>query len=122
MLASLLLLNKNAWRQHPDALCATNWLQVTERVLAATVSRLWHHGVLLEGCLLKPQMVIPGADCPGGKATPEQIAKHTVEALRRCGEGAGSCRDWDGAPPMQAGNAFKAAELADVHARMVLCS
>lgn len=96
-----------------------NWLQVTERVLAATVSRLWHHGVLLEGCLLKPQMVIPGADCPGGKATPEQIAQHTVEALRRCGEGAGSHRDWDGAPLMGR-VAFKAAELADAHARMVL--
>ena len=59
--------------------------QVTEKVLSATVSRLWHHGVLLEGCLLKPQMVIPGADRgPGaGKPTPEQIAEHTVAALRR---------------------------------------
>ena len=58
--------------------------QVTERVLAATVDRLWHHGVLLEGCLLKPQMVIPGADCTSAsKPTPEQIAEHTVAALRR---------------------------------------
>lgn len=58
--------------------------EVTERVLAATVSRLWYHGVLLEGCLLKPQMVLPGADCPQGfKPTPEQIAEHTVAALRR---------------------------------------
>ena len=29
------------------------------------------------------QMVIPGADYTGPKATPEQIAEHTVTALRR---------------------------------------
>lgn len=40
--------------------------------------------VVLEGSLLKPQMVIPGADCPSGKASPEDIAHHTVTALRRC--------------------------------------
>jgi hypothetical protein len=40
-------------------------------------------GVLLEGSLLKPQMVIPGADYTGGKATPQDIAHHTVTALRR---------------------------------------
>ena len=56
---------------------------MSERVLAATVSRLWHHGVQLEGCLIKPQMVIPGADHPGGKATPDEIAVHTLAALRR---------------------------------------
>ena len=33
------------------------------------------------------QMVIPGADYTGPKATPDQIAEHTVTALRRWGGG-----------------------------------
>jgi len=32
---------------------------VTERVIGATVAQLWQKNVQLEGCLLKPQMVIP---------------------------------------------------------------
>jgi hypothetical protein len=32
---------------------------VTERVVGATVAQMWQKGVQLEGCLLKPQMVIP---------------------------------------------------------------
>ena len=32
---------------------------VTERVIGATVAQMWQKGVQLEGCLLKPQMVIP---------------------------------------------------------------
>ncbi|GIL56530.1 hypothetical protein Vafri_11881 [Volvox africanus] len=56
---------------------------VTERVLGATVAALWRHGVALEGCLLKPQMVIPGAEAEGGKVAAEEVARHTVAALRR---------------------------------------
>ncbi|KAG2500563.1 hypothetical protein HYH03_001334 [Edaphochlamys debaryana] len=56
---------------------------VTERVVGACVAALWKHGVSLEGCLLKPQMVIPGAEAEGGKAAPEQVAAATVAALRR---------------------------------------
>ncbi|GIM01270.1 hypothetical protein Vretimale_6050 [Volvox reticuliferus] len=56
---------------------------VTERVLGATVAALWRHGVALEGCLLKPQMVIPGAEAEGGKVSAGEVARHTVAALRR---------------------------------------
>uniref|UniRef100_A0A7S0WS82 fructose-bisphosphate aldolase n=1 Tax=Chlamydomonas leiostraca TaxID=1034604 RepID=A0A7S0WS82_9CHLO len=56
---------------------------VTERVIAETFTHMWRKGVHLEGALLKPQMVIPGADYAGGKATPEEVAHHTVTALRR---------------------------------------
>ncbi len=56
---------------------------VTERVLGATVAALWRHGVSLEGCLLKPQMVIPGSEAEGGRLAPEQVARATVAALRR---------------------------------------
>mmetsp|Transcript_31136 Transcript_31136/g.69204 ORF Transcript_31136/g.69204 Transcript_31136/m.69204 type:complete len:363 (+) Transcript_31136:59-1147(+) len=57
--------------------------QVTERVVAATVGRLWHHGVHLEGSLLKPQMVIAGADYKGDKAGAEEIALRSITAFRR---------------------------------------
>ncbi|CAM8878855.1 hypothetical protein QQ045_005066 [Rhodiola kirilowii] len=54
---------------------------VTERVLAACYKALNDHKVLLEGTLLKPNMVTPGSDAP--KATPEVIAEYTVRALQR---------------------------------------
>ncbi|KAI4349012.1 hypothetical protein L6164_009669 [Bauhinia variegata] len=54
---------------------------VTERVLAACYKALNDHHVLLEGTLLKPNMVTPGSDSP--KVTPEVIAEHTVRALQR---------------------------------------
>ncbi|XP_015951473.1 fructose-bisphosphate aldolase 8, cytosolic [Arachis duranensis] len=54
---------------------------VTERVLAACYKALSDHHVLLEGTLLKPNMVTPGAD--SARVKPEVIAEHTVRALLR---------------------------------------
>ncbi|KAL0866523.1 hypothetical protein Bca101_045641 [Brassica carinata] len=54
---------------------------VTERVLAACYKALSDHHVLLEGTLLKPNMVTPGSD--SAKVAPEVIAEHTVRALQR---------------------------------------
>ncbi|KAE8098480.1 hypothetical protein FH972_016538 [Carpinus fangiana] len=54
---------------------------VTERVLAACYKALNDHHVLLEGTLLKPNMVTPGSDAP--KVAPEVIAELTVRALQR---------------------------------------
>ncbi|KAF5473793.1 hypothetical protein F2P56_005752 [Juglans regia] len=54
---------------------------VTERVLAAVYKALNDHHVLLEGTLLKPNMVTPGSEAP--KVAPEVIAKYTVTALQR---------------------------------------
>ncbi|XP_028789986.1 fructose-bisphosphate aldolase 8, cytosolic [Neltuma alba] len=54
---------------------------VTERVLAAVYKALNDHHVLLEGTLLKPNMVTPGSDAP--KVAPEVIAEYTVRALQR---------------------------------------
>ncbi|XP_008782993.1 fructose-bisphosphate aldolase 5, cytosolic [Phoenix dactylifera] len=59
----------------------TKCAAVTERVLAAVYKALNDHHVLLEGTLLKPNMVTPGSDSP--KVTPEVIAEYTVAALRR---------------------------------------
>ncbi|KAF3321472.1 fructose-bisphosphate aldolase [Carex littledalei] len=62
---------------HDIAKCAA----VTEQVLAAVYKALNDHHVLLEGTLLKPNMVTPGSDSP--KVAAEVIAEHTVTALRR---------------------------------------
>ena len=55
--------------------------EVTERVLAACYKALNDHHVLLEGTLLKPNMVTPGSDSP--KVAPEVVAEYTVRALQR---------------------------------------
>ncbi|XP_078166515.1 fructose-bisphosphate aldolase 1, cytoplasmic-like [Carex rostrata] len=54
---------------------------VTEVVLAACYKALNDHHVLLEGTLLKPNMVTPGSDAP--KVANEVIAEYTVRALLR---------------------------------------
>jgi fructose-bisphosphate aldolase class I len=43
---------------------------------------LWNHKVLLEGMLLKPSMVMPGAASPR-RASVEAVAEATVRCLRR---------------------------------------
>ncbi|CAG9467263.1 unnamed protein product [Pedinophyceae sp. YPF-701] len=57
--------------------------EVTTRVVQAVTRALWRHNVALEGSLLKPQMVTPGADWPGAKPAPEEVAERTLRALRR---------------------------------------
>ena len=37
---------------------AEQFSAASERAIGATVAQLWRRGVLLEGCLLKPQMVV----------------------------------------------------------------
>lgn len=53
------------------------------QVLSATFKALADHNVLLEGCLLKPNMVVDGVNCPN-KASAKEIALATVTVLRRC--------------------------------------
>jgi fructose-bisphosphate aldolase class I len=54
---------------------------MTEKVLAAQFKALNDHHVYLEGAVLKPNMVKNGLDGP--RATPEEIAKLTVQTLLR---------------------------------------
>lgn len=54
----------------------------SEKVLHAVFEALDRHKVALEYIVLKPSMVIPGKNS-SQKATPEQIAKATVEVLKR---------------------------------------
>lgn len=54
----------------------------TEKTLNAVFEELFQQGVVLEGMILKPNMVISGSDC-SAKADAETIARMTVETLRR---------------------------------------
>jgi fructose-bisphosphate aldolase class I len=55
---------------------------VSEAVLHAVFDALHGHKVLLEGMVLKPSMVLPG-NKSGATASAEQVAKATLEVLRR---------------------------------------
>jgi fructose-bisphosphate aldolase class I len=55
--------------------------EVTEATLHTVFHALCEHKVLLEGMLLKPSMVLPGASAP--RAPVEAIARATVRCLRR---------------------------------------
>lgn len=54
----------------------------TEKVLSACMKALNDHHVLLEGCLLKPNMVTPGVNCKT-RCTPAEIAYYTLRTLQR---------------------------------------
>ena len=57
-------------------------IEASERTLAAVYKALHDHNVYLEGTLLKPNMVLPGYDCPR-KYTPEQVGEATVTVFQR---------------------------------------
>ena len=56
--------------------------RVSERVWFVVAQKLHEYGVLWEGMLLKPNMVLPGIDHPR-KASPAEVARATVTALSR---------------------------------------
>lgn len=56
--------------------------EVQEEVLAAVYKACDLNGVLLEGSLLKPNMVVPGSDFKG-TTSPEEIASYTIRTLER---------------------------------------
>ncbi|MHA1600508.1 MAG: class I fructose-bisphosphate aldolase [Alphaproteobacteria bacterium] len=56
--------------------------EVTEEVLRMVFAELAAQDVLLEGILLKPNMVISGAKCPD-QANVDEVARRTVRCLRR---------------------------------------
>ncbi len=65
--------------------------EVTEQVLHTVFDHLYTQGVMLEGMLLKPNMVLPGLACPK-QATLDEVADATVECLLRAVPG---CRSGD---------------------------
>lgn len=56
--------------------------EVTEEVLRTVFAELAAQDVLLEGILLKPNMIISGADCPD-QADVDEVAWRTVRCLKR---------------------------------------
>ncbi len=56
---------------------------VTERVLHTVFSELFDAHVMLEGIVLKPNMVIPGKKS-GKKASAQEVAEKTVTVLKLC--------------------------------------
>jgi fructose-bisphosphate aldolase class I len=55
---------------------------VTEEVLRTVFNQLYIQGVMLEGIILKPNMVLPGLSCPKQESS-EDIADATVKCLLR---------------------------------------
>jgi len=56
--------------------------EVSERVFSAVMQQLFKQRLLIEGLLLKPNMVTPGASCTT-RATNQEIAWMTVRTLSR---------------------------------------
>jgi fructose-bisphosphate aldolase class I len=63
---------------HSIEVCA----EVSERVFSAVMKAMLDHNLIIEGTLLKPNMVTPGASCPDRKGAAE-IAWFTVRTLSR---------------------------------------
>ena len=63
---------------HSIDVCA----EVSERVFSAVMKAMIDHHLIIEGTLLKPNMVTPGASCPN-RSTPQEIAWYTVRTLSR---------------------------------------
>jgi fructose-bisphosphate aldolase class I len=71
----------------PEVLCdGTHTIEecaeASERVYAAVIKELQDQKVLLEGCLLKPNMITPGKEC-AEKASAAEIAFYTLRTLSR---------------------------------------
>jgi fructose-bisphosphate aldolase class I len=56
--------------------------QVTEEVLRTVFTQLYTQGVMLEGVILKPNMVLPGTGCPKQDSV-DEVADATVRCLLR---------------------------------------
>lgn len=63
---------------HDIEVCA----EVSERVFSAVMQQLFKQRLLIEGLMLKPNMVTPGASC-AKRASSEEIAWLTVRTLSR---------------------------------------
>jgi len=56
--------------------------EVTEEVLRTVFSQLYRQRVMLEGIILKPNMVLPGLTCPNQESV-DEVADATVRCLLR---------------------------------------
>ena len=56
--------------------------EVTEQVLHTVFNQLYKQGVLLEGMILKPNMIVPGLACPKQESV-DEVADATIKCLLR---------------------------------------
>jgi len=63
---------------HSMELC----FEVTEKVLREVFNQLYSQKVIIEGMILKPNMVVPGLSCPKQESV-EEVADATVKCLLR---------------------------------------
>ena len=82
-------------------------LRVTEWVLKTTFQELFYQRVMLEGIVLKPNMVISGKKAPS-RAGHQEVAEKTVRVLKEC------------VPPAVAGIAFLSGGQSDEEATIHL--
>ncbi|TMP93492.1 MAG: fructose-bisphosphate aldolase class I [Verrucomicrobia bacterium] len=61
--------------------------EVTQQTLESVFHALYEHRVVLEGMLLKPNMVLSGKECPQ-QASVEEVAEATVRCMKRVVPGA----------------------------------
>jgi fructose-bisphosphate aldolase class I len=54
--------------------------EVTRRVWKMQYEVLQQYGVLMEGSLFKPAMIVPGAEAP--KESPQKVAKYTLDVMK----------------------------------------
>jgi fructose-bisphosphate aldolase class I len=80
---------------------------VTQWVLKTVFQDLYHQRVMLEGMVLKPNMVISGKKAPK-RAGPEEVAEKTLRVLKEC------------VPPAVAGIAFLSGGQSDEEATLHL--
>src|SRR5215471_2736749 len=84
--------------------------RITQWVLKTQFSELYYQRVMLEGVVLKPNMVIAGKKSPK-QASPEEVAERTVSVLKDC------------VPPAVAGIAFlsggQSDEQATIHLNLI---
>ncbi len=76
---------------------------VTQSVLKTVFQDLYHQRVMLEGMVLKPNMVISGKKAPK-RASPQEVAEKTLRVLKEC------------VPPAVAGIAFLSGGQSDEEA------
>jgi fructose-bisphosphate aldolase, class I len=58
------------------------YFEVTQQTLESVFHALYEHRILLEGMLLKPNMVLSGKDCPQ-QASVQEVAEATVRCMKR---------------------------------------
>jgi fructose-bisphosphate aldolase class I len=58
------------------------YFEVTQQTLESVFHALYEHRVILEGMLLKPNMVLSGKDCPE-QASVQEVAEATLRCMKR---------------------------------------